>query len=324
MKAIVVHNPGPQSELRITEVAVPVCAPGEVLIDVKAAGVNRADLLQREGKYPPPLGASELLGLEVSGIISEVGEGVCGASVGDGVCALLAGGGYAAKVSVPVVQTMPIPDGLSFIEAAAIPEAFITAYVNVEKEGGLRRGERVLIHGGGSGVGTAAIQLARKIEAHVACTVGSDAKIQRCKDLGAECVVNYKTEDFAEGARRWAPDGVDVILDIVGKEYLARNLSLLGTMGRLVQIATMSGAIAEINLSTLMSKRIRLIGSVLRSRSIEEKGALMAEFFTRYGALFSQKELLPVVSATFSLSDVESAHEMMRRSDHVGKIVLEL
>ena len=324
MKAVLVHNVGPQSELRIGEVAAPVCSPGEVLIDVKAAGVNRADLLQRAGKYPPPPGASELLGLEVSGVVSMVGEGSSNISVGDNVCALLAGGGYAEKVSVPAIQTMPIPVGLSFVEAAAIPEAFVTAYANLEKEAKLRPGERVLLHGGASGVGTAAIQIARKIGAHVACTVGSDSKVQRCKDLGAECVVNYKMEDFATGIRRWAPEGVDVILDIVGKEYLSRNLSLLGQRGRLVQIATMSGAIAEINLSILMSKRIRLIGSVLRSRSIEEKGALVAAFFTQYGEMFSQKELRPVVSATFTLKDVELAHEMMRRSEHVGKIVLEL
>lgn len=322
MRAIVIENPGPESVARIAEMSEPTCARGEVLIAVRAAGVNRADLLQRAGKYPPPAGVSELLGLEVAGVIEGLGEGVTTFALGDRVCALLAGGGYSEKVSVPAVQVMPIPNGLSFEEGAALPEAFITAFVNLFVEGGLTKGERVLIHGGSSGVGTAAIQLAREAGALVACSVGDEKKAERCRELGALLAINYRNEDFLESARKWAPDGVDLILDIVGKEYLEKNLELLAPHGRLVQIATMSGADARIDLRILMSKRLRLIGSVLRSRSVSEKGALVTEFSARYSKLFSEGALKAVIDSTYTFDQVEEAHKRMRSSAHVGKLVL--
>lgn len=322
MKAIVVHNPGPTSELTIKSVAEPVCATGEVLIDVRAAGVNRADLLQRDGKYPPPTGASELLGLEVSGVIEKVGEGVRGYSKGDAVCALLSGGGYAERVNVPAEQVMRVPAGLSFPQAAGVPEAFITAYANLFLEGGLRKGERVLIHGGSSGVGTAAIQLAKSAGASVACTVGSDDKVARCAALGADRGINYRTKDFASEVKAWAPDGVDLVLDIVGQEYFDRNLAVLGLEGRLVQIATMSGAKVSLDLAVLMRKRLSIVGSVLRSRSIEEKGGLVSGFWRDFGSKLESGAIAPVIDSVFDISEVEKAHALMRRSEHVGKIVL--
>lgn len=238
------------------------------------------------------------------------------------MCALLAGGGYSEKVSVPAVQVMRIPAGLSFEEGAAIPEAFIAAFVNLFIEGGLSAGERVLIHGGASGVGTAAIQLAKNAGAQVACSVRDDGKATRCKELGATLIIKYLGEDFLERVLEWAPDGVNLILDIVGKDYLPRNLKALAPRGRLVQIATMSGADAEIDLRLLMSKRLRLIGSVLRSRTVDEKGALVAEFAARYAPLFSQGVLKPVIDSVYSFDDVERAHERMRSGAHVGKIIL--
>jgi NADPH2:quinone reductase len=322
MKAIVVHNPGPDSQLAIGTLPEPVLNRGEVMIDVKAAGVNRADLLQRAAKYPPPPGTSDLLGLEVSGVIESVGEGVVGYSKGDAVCALLSGGGYAERVNVPVEQLMRIPLGFSFSEAAAVPEAFITAYTNLFREGGLRKGERVLIHGGSSGVGTAAIQLAKTIGAAVACTVGSDEKAARCSELGADLVINYRNNDFASAVKSWASDGVDLVLDIVGQEYFERNLAVLGTKGRLVQIATMSGAKVALDLSLLMKKRLSVVGSVLRSRTVLEKGDLVAGFCRDFGSKLESRGIAPVVDSVFEIAEAEKAHALMRRSEHVGKIVL--
>lgn len=324
MKVVSVVNPGPSSLLRLVEKDEPACGVDEVVISVRAAGVNRADLLQRAGMYPPPPGASEVLGLEVAGTIQSMGKNVRGWSVGQKVCAILSGGGYAERVSVPCGQLLSIPQGLSCTQAAAIPEAFLTAYTNLMVEGGLSRGERVLIHGGSSGVGTAAIQLAKRIGAEVACTVGSDVKARRCLELGADLAINYTKDDFASAIKAWSPEGVHVVLDIVGKDYLEKNLDTLAHCGRLVCIATMSGARGELSLSTLMKKRLRIIGSVLRSRSVVEKAALVQGFRDKFLSDFDSGKLVPVIHEVYTFGDVERAHETMRSSAHIGKLVLEV
>jgi putative PIG3 family NAD(P)H quinone oxidoreductase len=323
MKVIEIVHPGSSSSLRIGERPDPFAGVGEVVVRVRSAGVNRADLLQRAGKYPPPPGVSDILGLEVSGVIESVGAHVSAWRVGDEVCALLAGGGYAEKVSVPAGQLMRRPQGVSLREAAAIPEAFVTAYANVVCAGELRSGDNVLIHGGAGGVGTAALQVARVCGATVMCTVGDDSKIPRCTELGAILVVNYKRDDFSQEVRSQNPDGVDLILDIVGREYFERNVALLASQGRLVCIACMSGAKVELDISMLMRKRISIVGSVLRSRSIEEKSRLVSEFAKSYLPLFEQGELKPVIHSIVNFAHVEEAHDVMRRSEHVGKIILE-
>jgi NADPH2:quinone reductase len=323
MKVVTVDESSPDRALRITDTVVPPYGPNEVQIAVKAAGVNRADLLQRAGKYPPPPGASEVLGLEVAGVVEAVGDHVETFRVGDAVCALLTGGGYAEVCSVPEGQVMHIPPGFSFVEGAAIPEAFLTAYTNLFVEGGLAAGERVLIHGGASGVGTAVIQLAKVVGAHVACTVGSEEKAERCRALGAECAICYPAVDFADDVLRWSGEqGVDLVLDIVGKEYLARNLRVLRPRGRCVVIATQSGAVAELDLRVLMQKRLRLIGSVLRSRSEDEKSALVAGFVERFYPKFEDGSIKPVIDSVFPIENANDAHTLMSRSGHVGKIVL--
>lgn len=322
MKAIEIVNPGSQSSLVERDVTEPALAPGEVLITVVAAGVNRADLLQRAGKYPPPPGASQVLGLEVSGVVEQTAPDVTSLRAGDEVCALLSGGGYAEKVAVPAGQVFGRPRSVPLRDAAAIPEAFITAYANLVGEGRLTTGEIVLIHGGASGVGTAAIQVARALGARVACTVGDDAKIDRCRSLGAELVINYKKQDFASEILKWSPNGVSVVLDIVGRDYFERNISVLGPRGRLVCIATMGGAKAEIDISVVMRKRLSIIGSVLRSRSIAEKSELVREFSERFVPLFESESVSPIVDSVFPFEKVEDAHTLMRQSGHVGKILL--
>ena len=322
MRAINVLNPGPRSALELIDIPDLEPRSDEVLVRVVASGVNRADLLQRAGKYPPPGGVSEIMGLEVSGVIEAIGPGVEGWSVGEEVCALLAGGGYAEKVVVPVGQLMRVPKGVPLLESAAIPEAFLTAYTNLVVEGMMAPGSTVLIHGGSSGVGTAAIQIAARMGARVACTVGNEEKAKRCREIGASVAINYKQLDFELAAREWEPNGVDLILDIVGRDYFVRNLSLLAPQGKLVCIATMSGAKVELDISLLMRKRARIIGSVLRSRSVEEKADLVRSFTERYLKLFESGEIKPVIHRTFSVSDVESAHQVMVKSDHVGKILL--
>lgn len=322
MKAIEIQRPGPESLLAIKEMEEPIVAPGEVLIRVAAAGMNRADLLQRAGKYPPPPGASEVLGLEVSGVVSRVAPDVPAVRVGDEVCALLAGGGYAEVVAVPAGQVFLRPNTVALRDAAAIPEAFITAYTNLVHEGRLVTGDLVLIHGGASGVGTAAIQLARAFGARVACTVGDDAKIDCCRSLGAELVINYRRHDFAPEVMKWAPAGVSLVLDMVGREYFERNIEVLSLCGRLVCIATMSGAKAEIDISLVMRKRISVIGSVLRSRSIAEKSALVHDFSKRCVPLFESGAVSPIIDSVFPFEQIEQAHQLMQRSGHVGKILL--
>jgi NADPH2:quinone reductase len=324
MKVIDVVVNGDVREFKIVEIADPVVSPGHLLIKVSASGVNRADLLQFAGKYPPPPGESTVLGLEVAGVVEAVSDAASPFVVGERVCALLAGGGYAEKVLVPYGQVMRLPQRYSMVEGAAIPEAFVTAYTNLFVEGGLVSGERVLIHGGSSGVGTAAIQLAKSAGASVACTVGSDSKSSACHALGAELVVNYRTEDFSVKVREWCKDGVDVILDIVGKEYSERNVELLARRGRLVCIATMSGAECVINMRALMQKCARVIGSVLRSRSRAEKAQLMTGFLSRFEGALEKGDIKPIVDSVYPFDSASDAHARMRSSQHVGKIILSL
>jgi putative PIG3 family NAD(P)H quinone oxidoreductase len=322
MKALRVDEKSEARHLVITDEPTPQVGIDEVQISVRAAGVNRADLLQRAGKYPPPEGISTIIGLEVAGIVEAVGDGVEQWKKGDRVCALLAGGGYAETVVVPAGQVMHIPRSLTFAEAAAIPEAFITAYTNLFVEGGLQEGERILVHGGSSGVGTAAIQLATLAVARVSCTVGSEEKASRCRELGASVVVNYKEQDFETVVKEWSDEGIDLILDIVGAGYFERNLALLAQGGRLVEIATMSGSRAEIDIALLMRKRARIIGSVLRSRSAAEKAGLVAGFVGRFFHSFDTGDLKPIVDSVFPFERAEEAHALMKSSSHIGKIVL--
>jgi putative PIG3 family NAD(P)H quinone oxidoreductase len=319
MNAITVQ---PDGSLVWGHVPDPQPGVGEVLVQVRAAGVNRADLAQRAGHYPPPPGASEILGLEAAGEIAELGPGVTGWRVGDRVCALLAGGGYAELVSVPAALLMPIPKGWSFQEAAALPEVFFTAFLNLFLEGNLKEGEAVLIHGGASGVGTAAIQLAVAAGCTVFSTAGSPEKVAACEALGATAF-NYHEEDFVEALTPHVT-GVDVVLDMVGKAYLARNLAILKTGGRLIVIATLSGNRAEVDLRLLMQKRLTLKGSTLRSRPLEEKVALKEAFMARFWEGIETRRLRPVIDSTFDIRDAERAHERMRQNQNIGKLVLHI
>ncbi len=303
----------------------PTLAAGEVLVDVHAAALNRADLFQRAGKYPPPPGTSEILGLEIAGEISALDEGVEGCRPGERVCALLPGGGYAERAAVPAEMLMPVPEGWDFEQAAAVPECFLTGFVNFYMEAGLQPGETVLVHGGASGVGTAAIQLARASGNPVFVTAGSSEKVARCETLGAELAINYREHDFVdrvlvhtEGA------GVDVILDIVGGDYLQRNLKLLKAQGRLVLISTLGGARAEIDLRVLMGRRARIIGSVLRSRTLAEKIEIKQRFMQRFWPLFLEGQLRPVIDSVFPMEQAGEAQQRMAQNLNIGKIVLKV
>lgn len=301
-------------------VATPSRNEGEVLVRVRAAGVNRADLAQRAGSYPPPPGASEILGLEVAGDVLELGDEVAGWRVGDRVCALLTGGGYAEVVAVPASLLMPVPGGWSFEEAAALPEAFFTAYLNLFTEAGLQAGETVLIHGGASGVGTAAIQLAVGTGCRVFATAGTPEKVEACRALGA-AAFNYREQDFAEAILGHG-GGVQVVLDMVGKDYLARNLQVLEPGGRLVVISTLSGNRAEIDLRVLMGKRLTLKGSTLRNRPLDEKVQLKEAFMARFWPRLEARTLTPVMDHVFEITGAERAHERMRKNQNIGKLVL--
>ena len=301
--------------------ADPEPQPHEVLVTIHATAVNRADLLQRRGGYDPPPGAPPYLGLEMAGVVAAVGPRASGFTVGDRVCSILTGGGYAEAVAADPSYLMPLPEALSFTEGGGFPEVFLTAYVNLFMEAGLAAGETVLIHGGASGVGTAAIQLARRAGATVCVTARSEAKLEACRQLGAQVTANHATEDWAEviGA---ATGGVDVILDCVGADYLARNLQLLRLRGRLVFIATLGGNVAELRIGDLMRKRQRLIGSVLRSRSAEEKAAISAGFQRDFGAAVAAREILPVIHSILPIQQAEQAHALVQRYENIGKVVL--
>jgi NADPH:quinone reductase len=327
MRAVEIGRFGPPEGLRLTERARPTPGPGEVLIAVEAAGVNRPDVLQRLGKYAPPPGASDLPGLEVAGRVVEVGPPIDGVEgrwrSGDAVCALVAGGGYAELCVAPAAQCLPVPDGYSMVEAAALPETFFTVWTNVFERGRLQPGETLLVHGGTSGIGTTAIQLGRAFGATVFATAGSAAKCAACHALGAAVAIDYQTQDWvallkeATGGR-----GVDVILDMVGGDYVARNLDLLATDGRLVQIAFLKASKTEIDLMQVMRRRLTITGSTLRPRSVGEKGAIARALETHVWPTLASRQVAPVVHATFPLAEAAAAHALMESSRHIGKIVL--
>jgi putative PIG3 family NAD(P)H quinone oxidoreductase len=326
MRAVTISEPGGPEVLGWGEVPDPVCGPGEVLVDVVAAAVNRADLLQRQGHYPPPPGASEVLGLECSGVISEVGEGVTGWSVGDEVCALLAGGGYAERVAVPAGQLLPRPAGVELATAAALPEVVCTVWSNVFMLAGLRAGEVFLVHGGGSGIGTMAVQLAARAGARVATTAGSAAKLAFCRELGAEITVNYRDEDFVQVVRD-ATDGhgADVVLDIMGAAYLARNVDVLATGGRLVGIGMQGGTKAELDLGTLMRKRASVAATTLRSRPPTGPGGkaeIVAAVRHDVWPDVERGVVRPIVDRRLPMSRAADAHALVEASDHIGKVLL--
>ena len=325
MKVIEISQFGPPEVLRLAERPDPLPAAGEILIDVAAAGVNRPDVIQRLGKYPPPPGASDIPGLEVAGVVAAVAPDVRGWAVGAPICALVAGGGYAERAAVPQEQCLPIPKGLTAIQAAALPETFFTVWTNVFQRGQLRAGETILIHGGTSGIGTTAIQLAKAFGARVFATAGSDAKCEASRKLGAEHAFNYRTQDWAADAKRVTDGrGVNVILDIVGGEYIARNLDLLSIEGRLLQIAFLKTARAEIDFSVMMRKRAWITGSTLRPRSPAEKGVIARDLLDQVWPLLENGTVAPVIHQVFPLADAAAAHRVMEESSHIGKLVLGL
>lgn len=321
MKAIVIDTESEERALNWQEVPDPVPKEDEVLAEVHATAVNRADLLQRAGQYPPP-GGSPYMGLEMAGVITDVDPGILGWKTGDRVCALLSGGGYAEKVAVPASILMRIPDGWSITNAAAVPEVFYTAFVNLFMEAGLDEGETVLIHGGASGVGTAAIQLAREAGCRIFVTAGSEAKLERCRALGAEFGVNYKEKDFVRTILDHCDVGVDVVLDIAGGGYLASNIEVLKTGGRLVVISLLTGARGEIDLGTVMKKRIRIIGSVLRSRSLDEKTTIARRFTERFWGDLVDGKIIPIIDTVMPITEAEVAHQMLAENRNIGKVVL--
>ena len=316
---------GPPDVMRVAERPAPAPAAGEVLIDVHAAGVNRPDIVQRYGKYPPPPGASEILGLEVAGTVAAVGEGVTGWRPGDAICALVAGGGYAEQCVAPQEQCLPVPAGLSMIEAAALPETFFTVWTNLFDRGRLAAGEWVLIHGGTSGIGTTAIQLAAARGARVAATAGTDEKCAACLRLGATAAWNYRTTEWVEAMRQATGGrGADVVLDMVGGDYTARNLQVLAIEGRLVQIAFLKSSQVELDIALLMRKRLWLTGSTLRPRTPAEKGVIARQLEAEVWPLLASRAVAPVIDAVFPLADAPLAHQRMESSAHVGKIVLDV
>jgi len=323
MRAILVDEPGDETSMRLGDCPAPELTPDSLRIQVAAAAVNRADLLQRQGLYPPPPGASEVLGLECAGEVVEVGAGVDGWHVGDRAMALLAGGGYAEEVVVHAGSALPIPAGIDTVEAAAIPEVFLTVFLNVFQLGGLAAGGAALVHGGGSGIGTAAIQLVKNAGATVIVTAGSDGKCARCLELGADVAVNYRSGDFAAEARAATEGrGVDVVLDSIGAPYLEKNLESLAVGGRLVLIGLMGGAKAELNLGALLMRRLQVIGSTLRARPAEEKAAIVSAFLARFGAALEKGDVRPIVDRVLPLEQAGEAHRLMKASEHFGKLVL--
>jgi putative PIG3 family NAD(P)H quinone oxidoreductase len=318
-----IRKPGGPDVLVADRAPVPAPGEGEVLIRVEAAGVNRPDLVQREGRYPPPPGAPEIPGLEVAGTVTSVGPGVSAPREGDAVCALLAGGGYAEFCVAPAVQCLPVPPGVSPVEAAALPEACFTVWTNVFERGRLQAGESLLVHGGSSGIGTTAIQIARARGAVVFATAGTGEKCEACERLGAVRAINYRTTDFVPVVRELTDGrGVDVVLDMVGGSYVARNIEALADDGRLVQIAFLEGTRVELNLGPLMRRRLTLTGSTLRPRSVSEKGRLARAVEREVWPLIARGEMRPIIHATFPLQDAAAAHAMLEEGAHVGKIVL--
>jgi NADPH2:quinone reductase len=322
MRAIEIAKPGGPEVLRLVERPIPTPGHGEVLIRVEASGVNRPDILQRLGKYPPPSGASDLPGLEVAGTIESVGVDAARWHAGDRVCALVAGGGYAEYCAAPAPQCLPIPKGFSSDQAAALPETFFTVWTNLFQRAGLRAGELVLVHGGTSGIGTTAIQLARAFGATVFATAGSDEKCAVCERLAATAI-NYKTQDFVQAVRaRTSNRGVDIVLDIVGGDYVQRNIECLAMHGRLIQIGLLGSARAEINLAPLMQRRLTITGSTLRIRSVEEKASIARELEAQVWPLLAASQVLPVIDRTLPLAEASEAHRLLEAGEVIGKIVL--
>jgi putative PIG3 family NAD(P)H quinone oxidoreductase len=323
MRAVIASEPGGPEVLTVTELPDPVPGPGEVVVDVAATAVNRADTLQRQGKYPPPPGASDVLGLECSGTVSAVGDGVEPWQVGDEVCALLAGGGYAEKVLVPAGQVMPLPQSVDLVTAGALPEVACTVWSNVFMVAGLQRGETLLVHGGAGGIGNLAIQLAKAVGARVVTTAGSPEKLDLCRELGADVAVSYRDQDFVEEVRA-ATDGrgADVILDNMGAKYLDRNISALATAGRLVIIGMQGGVKGELNIGKLLAKRGAVVATSLRSRPVEEKASICAAVAEHVWPLVADGSVRTVVHATFPFEKAADAHRLMESGQHVGKIIL--
>lgn len=322
MRAVEITAPGGPEVLQVVERPRPAPAHGQVVIKAAWAGVNRPDALQRAGLYNPPPGASELPGLEASGTIVEVGSGVSGWAVGDQVCALLPGGGYAEYVATPAAHCLPVPDGMGLKHAACLPETYFTVWSNVFTRGGLKGGERFLIHGGSSGIGTTAIQLANHFGARVFVTAGSDAKCEACRDLGAEVAINYRDADFVDVMKEQG--GADLILDMVGGPYIQRNLSALADDGRLVQIAFLQGPKVELNMVQLMTRRLTMTGSTLRPQSDLAKARIAQDLLEAVWPLLSAGRIGPVMDSEFPLDQASEAHARMESSGHIGKIVLEV
>jgi len=323
VRAVVIEEPGGPDVLQVRHVPDPEPGPGEVIVATVAAGVNRADIMQRQGFYPPPPGAPPYPGLECSGRIAAVGPGVTGWQPGDEVCALLAGGGYAEQVAVPAGQLLTIPAGLSLAAAAALPEVACTVYSNLVMFAGLADGETLLVHGGGSGIGTMAIQVGRALGARVVCTAGSAAKLARCRELGAELAVNYTDDDFAAAVLGFTGGaGADVILDIVGAAYLPGNVAALATGGRLVVIGMQGGATGELDLGQLARKRATVHASTLRARPLAEKAEIVSAVQTRVWPLVGDGQIQPVIDTTLPLAQAPEAHRLLESGAHVGKILL--
>ena len=323
MRAVVITTPGGPEVLHLAEVPDPVPGPGEVLVEVTAAGVNPADALQRMGGYPPPPGAPPYPGLECSGRVIALGPGVSDWQPGEEVCALLAGGGYAERVAVPAGQVLPIPDGVSLTHAAALPEAACTVHSTVFGQAGLAPGETLLVHGGAGGIGTMAIQLAKAFGARVVCTAGTPAKLARCRELGADLAVSYAEDDFVAAVADFTGDrGADVILDIMGAPYLARNIEALATGGRLVVLSVKGGSRAEVDLGTLMRKRASILASTLRARPVSEKGAIVAAVRAQVWPLISAGTVAPVIETVLPMTEVAAAHRLLGEGRQVGKILL--
>jgi len=323
MRGIEVSAPGGPEVLVAVDRPTPSPAAGEVLIKVAAAGVNRPDVMQRMGHYPPPPGITDIPGLEVAGTIDALGSGVDGCRVGDRVCALVAGGGYAEYCVAPVPQCLPVPAGMDFVHAAAIPETYFTVWTNVFERGRLKPGESLLVHGGTSGIGTTAIQLAHALGSRVFATAGSAEKCAACEKLGAVRGINYRSDDFVAVVKQLTDGrGVDVVLDMVGGDYFPRNMDALAADGRLVSIAVLNGLKTTINILTMMQKRLTLTGSTLRVRPIAEKGAIAAGLRQHVWPLLETGKAAPVIHATFPLADAVAAHRVMESGTHIGKLVL--
>ncbi|QFR94499.1 zinc-binding dehydrogenase [Streptomyces tsukubensis] len=325
MKAITITEPGGPEVLTWTDVPDPVPGPGEVLVEVAASAVNRADLMQRQGFYEPPPGASAYPGLEVSGRIAALGTGVSGWSVGDEVCALLGGGGYAEKVAVPAGQLLPVPEGVGLVDAAGLPEVVSTVWSNVFLISHLRPGETLLVHGGSSGIGTMAIQLAKAVGARVAVTAGTEDKLRYCGELGADILINYREQDFVEELKKATEGaGADVILDNMGAKYLDRNVQALAVNGRLAIIGLQGGIKGELNLNALLMKRAAVTAASLRARPLSEKTSIVAAVREHVWPLIAAGKVRPIIDRTLPMSEAAAAHRVLEESGHIGKVLLTL